>query len=223
MKSILSFLLFLFILASTGFTREYRKYYYRIQGNPSTGYSTIGSPSRVFPGTPEYAVSLEDNVGRKKEIRFYSRNTLLERRLYDSEELVTYMEGLSSFRREAWYDVTYSYHERGERVKQFVKEIDYKIYKTVLKKQTEILHREITHFKIENEAGKIWNIMYRRDFLPQNKIRYFWLFKYPSINAEKPHEIHEFDINGKLRRVGRYEMVNGTEMLRFKAVGEPIR
>jgi len=220
LKSLLLILSLILSFSSAGFTREYRKFYYKIQGNINTGFSTIGSPSRLLPGTSMYAVSLEDNVGRKKEIRFYSRYTLLERRLYDEDELITYMEGLSSFRKAAWYEVSYSYQERGEGVKQFVKEIDHKIYKNISKKQNEILHREITYFEIVREAGKIWNVMNRRDFLPMNKFHHFWLFKYPSINSEKPEEIHEFDINGKLKRVGRYQLVNGAEMLVFKAATE---
>lgn len=192
------------------------KVYYEASGSVVYGFKIIGKALQAKPLTNIYAMSFEDSLGRKSKLEFYSGNNLLERKLFNDEENVTYIEGLSNFKRAAWFEAHYTYRSERDNLKEFVKEIDYRIFKSVLKRQNEVLHREITKFETVTSQGKIWNIMHRRDFLPNNQLRYYWIFKYRSIEETEPYEIHEFDVNNKLKRIGNYEIRDNKQILIFR-------
>jgi hypothetical protein len=190
-------------------------FYYGIEGNTATGFRKSGSKSRIKPLFGNYSVSYEDASGRERRLIFYKNGKIIELRKINTDGNITFAEGKSFITPSSWYEAWYTYRSK-EKFKTLLQELDYKVYKNKEKREREIIHREITRFLLVKKGYKYWNVLYRRDFLPRNKLHHYWIYKFASLESEKPSEILEFDVNGKLLRKGKYISIDGKEVLVFK-------
>ena len=195
-------------------TDELKKVYYDAEGNIDAGFRLAGPPLRIKPIDPVYAISYEDKKGKRQKLEFFLNNELVERKVF-TEDKITYVEGKHSYSPDAWFEAYYNYRKKGLILTEFIQEIDHRIYKNNKKKSSDVIHREITKFQYQKKGEKIINLMYRRDFLPGNKLDHFWLFVYKTIEEDKPFKILEYDFNGKLIRVGFFKREGNREKLIF--------
>ena len=215
MKMKINFIICFLTLFMICYKSYSKNFYYYVEGDIRRGYRITGKGMKFKPDSNLYAISQEDDLGRKRKITFFKNGKAVEIKYFNKFEKVIIVEGKSFYSKNAWFQITYIYRDKGiDTYKKLVKEVDYRIYKN--RDKSEIYYREVTHFVLAKYNGKLWNIMKKREFFPRNKFHHYWIYIYPNPEAEKPSKILEYNVSNKLTRIGKYITKNGRDILIFK-------